>query len=129
MLKQIAEKAPGTWQHSLAMANMADHMAGCDVAIGAPGMATWERACLGIPGAYIAVSDNQVPILEKLDAQGFCKFIGIDRDLTDRQFIQTVEFFLGNAAGLFAMREVGMRAVDGHGAERVASALSAAKCQ
>ncbi|HUQ01441.1 MAG TPA: HDIG domain-containing protein [Kofleriaceae bacterium] len=34
LLKQIAEKAPGTWQHSLAMANMADLAAN---AIGADG--------------------------------------------------------------------------------------------
>ena len=94
---------------------MAEHMSGCDVAIGAPGMATWERACIGIPGAYIAVAENQIPILQNLEARGFCIFIGIDRDLVDCQFIESVESFLGNAAGLVAMREMGMAAVDGLG--------------
>ena len=107
---------------------MAEHMSGCDVAIGAPGMATWERACLGIPGAYIAVAENQIPILKNLEAQGFCAFIGVDRDLTDRQFVASLESFLENAAGLLAMRELGMAAVDGRGAKRVASALSVTQC-
>jgi UDP-2,4-diacetamido-2,4,6-trideoxy-beta-L-altropyranose hydrolase len=108
--------------------NMAEHMSGCDVAIGAPGMATWERACLGIPGAYIAVAGNQIPILQNLVARGFCAFIGADRDLADGEFIESVESFLGNAAGLLAMRELGMAAVDGLGAKRVASALTAVRC-
>jgi spore coat polysaccharide biosynthesis predicted glycosyltransferase SpsG len=103
---------------------MAEHMSECDIAIGAPGMATWERACLGLPAAYVAVSENQIPILEKLAAQGFCAFIGLDRDIADKYFVETVTEFVGDGRKLAAMRDLGMVAVDGLGTERVASALS-----
>ena len=104
---------------------MAEYMSSCDVAIGAPGMTTWERACLGLPAAYIAVSKNQVPILEDLAMRGLCLFFGVDHAITDGQFVNGFELFLGDHARLVAMRERGMAAVDGLGVERVAAVLSA----
>ena len=38
---------------------MAALMADCDFAIGAAGSTTWERCCLGLPSALIAIAENQ----------------------------------------------------------------------
>lgn len=55
---------------------LCESISGCAYGIGAPGVATWERAFLGIPGMYIATNDNQVEIIKNLEAMNFCKFIG-----------------------------------------------------
>lgn len=109
------------WEKGIA--NMAEHMSACDMAIGAPGMATWERACLGLPAAYVATSHNQVPILDRLKAAGFCEFVGLDSEVTDEYFIDTMRVFLGDAERLSAMRQRGMQAVDGKGVRRIISAM------
>jgi UDP-2,4-diacetamido-2,4,6-trideoxy-beta-L-altropyranose hydrolase len=109
------------WEKDIA--NMAEHMSACDIAIGAPGMATWERACLGLPAAYVATLQNQVPILDRLKAAGFCEFVGLDSEVTDEYFIDTMRMFLGDPERLSAMRQRGMQAIDGKGARRVISAM------
>lgn len=112
-----------SWRKGIA--TMAEYMSSCDIAIGAPGMTTWERACLGIPATYIAVSKNQVAILEQLAMRGLCLFLGVDHDITDGQFVSAFDSFLGDHARLVAMRERGMAAVDGLGVERVSEVFSA----
>lgn len=101
---------------------MAAHMVGCDVAIGAPGQATWERACLGLPAAYVAISDTQVPLLQHLSAVGFCAFLGVDRQIEDGEFRSSVGRFLDDASQLVRLRGTSMEAVDGLGAARAVDA-------
>lgn len=110
-----------SWEKGIT--NMAEHMSACDVAIGAPGMATWERACLGVSAAYIAVSENQIAILEQLAMRGLCFFLGLDQVITNSGFVNAIESFLGDRGRLVAMRELGMAAVDGFGVERVITVL------
>lgn len=99
---------------------MAEHMAGCDVAVGAPGQSTWERACLGLPALYVAISDNQVPILRRLEEAGLCAYLDTDRDLTDEAFKARCSAFLDDRSALARMRETALGAVDGLGCARVA---------
>lgn len=123
-LKKLADRyGPRLWWEK-GIARMAECMASCDVAIGAPGMATWERACLGLPAAYIAVSKNQVPVLENLALRGLCLFLGVDNAITESYFTKAFESFLGDHPRLVAMQERGMSAIDGLGGERVAAILS-----
>jgi UDP-2,4-diacetamido-2,4,6-trideoxy-beta-L-altropyranose hydrolase len=123
-LRKLADRYEPRLSWEKGIATMAECMSSCDVAIGAPGMATWERACLGLPAAYIAVSENQVPVLEELAMRGLCLFFGVDHAITDGYFTNAFESFLGDHARLVAMRERGMSAIDGLGGERVAAALS-----
>lgn len=43
---------------------MAELMAAADLAIGAGGVATWERCCLGLPALAVSTADNQKKQLE-----------------------------------------------------------------
>ncbi|GCF91220.1 MULTISPECIES: UDP-2,4-diacetamido-2,4,6-trideoxy-beta-L-altropyranose hydrolase [Shewanella] len=46
--------------------NMALLMSEHDIAIGAPGTTSWERACLGLPSIIIPLADNQTTITAQL---------------------------------------------------------------
>jgi spore coat polysaccharide biosynthesis predicted glycosyltransferase SpsG len=124
-LEALRHSSDGRMSWQMVGSRMAEHMAGCDVAVGAPGQATWERACLGLPALYIAVSDTQIPVLERLGGEGFCVSLGSDRDLSDESFRASCEMFLSNTEGLQAMRAKATSIVDGMGSSRVADALGA----
>lgn len=55
--------------------NMAELMANADLAIGAAGSTTWERACLGLPSLLLCLADNQRPSIEAVATQGGAWFI------------------------------------------------------
>ena len=123
LLQKLSAEAGGRFSWAAGISDMAAHMAGCDVAIGAPGGTTWERACVGLPAAYLAVSANQSAILEQLQIAGLCAYFGMASELGDEEFLASIERFLADVPRLREMRVVGMNAIDGIGAERVARAL------
>jgi UDP-2,4-diacetamido-2,4,6-trideoxy-beta-L-altropyranose hydrolase len=59
---------------------LVESLSTCSYAIGAPGVATWERSFLEIPGMYIAVNENQVNIIKDLEKLDFCRLIGSIRN-------------------------------------------------
>jgi UDP-2,4-diacetamido-2,4,6-trideoxy-beta-L-altropyranose hydrolase len=122
-LDRLRKDFPGKVAYEREMPDMAAHMSRCSVALGAPGMATWERACLGLPSAYIATNPNQIPILKKLEEKGFCRYLGAADKMTDKEFTAGIGKFLADRTALVRMRELGMAAIDGKGAERVAEFL------
>lgn len=103
--------------------DMAASMASCDFAVGAPGGATWERACIGLPAVYMAVSNNQAAILDRLHSNKLCAYLGIADDISDQAFVDGVRSFFSDKSRLEAMRTQGMQAVDGKGVVRVATFL------
>lgn len=54
----------------VAVANMAELLAGCDLAIGAAGTSAWERCCLGVPTLMLVLADNQREIAARLSSTG-----------------------------------------------------------
>ena len=110
------------WQEQVD--DMAAHMATCDVAVGSPGSATWERACVGLASALVATSENQVPVLRVLDGARFCRFLGSVWDLDAARFTTGVAAFLDDRDALAGMRARGVAAVDGRGVDRVVRRLA-----
>lgn len=104
-------------------ADMAPNYSRCSVAVGSPGTATWERACIGLPSALIATASNQVPILEQLDQQGLCRYLGPAWEWHMPALTDQLRAFLQDSASLAAMRELGTSSVDGRGAERIVKRL------
>ncbi len=51
------------------VANMAQLMAGSDLAIGAAGSTSWERCCLGLPTLMVILEENQKDIGEALERE------------------------------------------------------------
>lgn len=56
---------------NITIKNHVDNMAleiGChDLVVGASGASTWERACLGIPGIYYKIAENQTEIFNSIN--------------------------------------------------------------
>lgn len=122
-LADLAAQYPGRLIWNQYVQDMAGDMALCNIAFGAPGMATWERACLGLPAAYIATSENQIPILKLLADSGFCTFLGDGVNLADTNFVEYFKLFLADLPRLHNMRELGMSAVDGLGSRRIVDVM------
>ena len=68
-LQERCEKLSGVTLH-VAARNMAELMARADLALGAGGTTTWERCYLGLPTLILTLAENQVPLVEAVDAAG-----------------------------------------------------------
>lgn len=102
--------------------NMAEKMMASDLAIGAGGSTSWERACLGLPSIVVPVAENQLATVSALQSLGCAiavapgpNFITETRDLV-RLLSASPELRALISAAASA-------AVDGRGASRIASAL------
>lgn len=91
----------------------------CDLAIGTPGMSTWERACLGIPSIQIGTTEYHEDIMSKLDYYGICKWLGHTKNLNDEKFIEICNDFFTDPQALKKMKDICLRTVDGKGLERI----------
>ena len=68
---------------------LAPLMARADLAIGAAGVTTWERLCLGLPSLVITVAEHQRPIAEKLQQEGLIRWLG-DQDVVAESTVAQV---------------------------------------
>ncbi|MEH6835067.1 MULTISPECIES: UDP-2,4-diacetamido-2,4,6-trideoxy-beta-L-altropyranose hydrolase [Falsihalocynthiibacter] len=59
--------------------NMAERMARADLCIGAGGMTSWERCCLGLPAMAICTADNQKAVLDALDRAGAVTALSLEQ--------------------------------------------------
>lgn len=121
-IQELTSKRPGTTSH-VGTDRMAALMSEADAFVGAGGSTTWERFCLGLPSLVIAVADNQVPTAQHLSKLGAIDYIGRHSDLTPDGLRVSLSRFLSDDAGRARMTELGMKLVDGLGAQRVAQAM------
>lgn len=105
--------------------NMAELMARADLAIGAAGVVTWERACLGLPALVITFADNQRPIASAAQAAGLLLWAGDAGEVSAAQLARTLASMLATPAQRKAMREACLELVDGAGCGRVVKAMQA----
>ncbi len=106
--------------------NMPELMADADVAISGAGSTCWEMCALGLPAIVIDVAENQRPIAQELDRRGIAIHLGSSRDVTAEKMAAQLKTLLASREQRAAMSERGRNLVDGRGAERVASAMTAA---
>lgn len=57
-VRALAQARPGIRLH-IDTADMLSLIAEADLAVGAPGVSSWERCCLGLPAVTIVVAENQ----------------------------------------------------------------------
>jgi UDP-2,4-diacetamido-2,4,6-trideoxy-beta-L-altropyranose hydrolase len=119
--KQVAGHA-NIHLHS-GLPTLAPLMAAADLAIGAGGATSWERLCLGLPTLVVTLAENQRPIANGLSQHGLIRWLG-HQDAVDEP---TIAEALGKLIqqGLdedWALRC--LKAVDGHGVNRVCAALT-----
>jgi UDP-2,4-diacetamido-2,4,6-trideoxy-beta-L-altropyranose hydrolase len=102
---------------------MAALMARADIAIGAPGSATWERCTLGLPTLLVTLADNQVEIARHLAEVGAALDLGWHSEVTTAELEEVLIALAADPARLSAMSEAAARITDGQGTVRVADEL------
>ena len=91
-----------------------------DISIGACGVTTWERACLGLPSICITIADNQVSFAQALNADNLIRLLGSSSEVS----IYDLQDALRSFTDVHTISSRLSRLTDGYGAERVAIALN-----
>ncbi|MBB1320164.1 UDP-2,4-diacetamido-2,4,6-trideoxy-beta-L-altropyranose hydrolase [Shewanella sp. SR43-8] len=99
--------------------NMPRLMTQFDIAVGAAGITSWERACLGLPCIVIPLAENQRSVCKKLVAQQ--AVIKIELDEISNQLIERYTYLVKN---LPAYRLRNLILCDGLGLKRVVMELT-----
>ncbi|HDY8002228.1 TPA: UDP-2,4-diacetamido-2,4,6-trideoxy-beta-L-altropyranose hydrolase [Vibrio vulnificus] len=101
-------------RHQEFVYDMASLMLEHDIAIGAPGTTSWERACLGLPNIIVPLAENQQLICEQLVKYGAAVHVDI-KDIPSAlhgAFMRVLE-------GWSQFKEANLSLCDGRGARRV----------
>lgn len=94
-----------------------------DVSIGAGGITTWERCCLGVPSYVITLADNQIAGARELDRLGVICWLGNARDLSVQDLTEAISGMLGKSSHIDLSKR-GLDLVDGLGCIRIADYLT-----
>lgn len=109
--------------------NMAELMASCDLAVSAGGTTLFELCAVGVPTISISISQNQIPCNEAFSKAGIIPYEGYvssdDRNMEEiLQHLYAKVMELGsNLSERQKMNQRQRKAVDGKGADRIASLL------
>ncbi len=99
-------------------------MVQANVAIGAAGTSSWERACLGLPTLLVVTADNQRNNASALHESGAAWNLGPADRLRPSDIGLAVDRLLADPARTAAMRVAALRICDGLGAERAAAEIA-----
>lgn len=104
-------------------ADMAALLAGADLAVGAGGVSTWERCCLGLPAVVLSVAPNQEPVARALAEAGAHLYLGPHEQAPPAVLEAAVALLAANPPlrGLLSRRAAAL--CDGRGVERVLAAM------
>lgn len=117
-IKKLVGRRPHTTLHG-PLPSLAGLIARADLAIGAGGATTWERACLGLPSLVVAIAANQLHFAEALNEAGHLQLLGDGSNVTSEQIRSALldkiaESLLGQKTTFL---------VDGWGAQRLVMAM------
>ena len=102
--------------------NMAEQMAGADVAVSAAGATCWEICLLGLPALIIDVAPNQTAQARELDRRGCAIHVG-NQSVSAREISDQLERLLRSRELRDSLSRRSRELVDGNGATRVVSFL------
>jgi len=122
-LRRRVSQRPNTRLH-VGLPSLAGLMARADLALGAAGIASWERTCLGLPSLVVPVAENQVQGARALEAAGVARCLNLDAAADPVATLRAALLELLDAHdALQAMSEACFQLGDGRGVARVVSAL------
>lgn len=116
----LAAKRPRTRVFS-GLPTLAGLLARADLAIGAGGITTWERACLGVPSIVTVIALNQDQPTRELGRYGYQLVLGgVDHPVTVEDWRAAIQHLLEHPAEARALSAAAAQLTDGLGAGRVA---------
>ena len=114
------------WSRSIALkrdvANVAELIAGADVAISASGATCWELCFMGLPSLLVDVADNQKPLAQELDRRGCAIHVG-DSTVTSAVIANRLNELISSFELRQSLSRQSRAWVDGYGAARVVAVL------
>ena len=113
----VAQRASTTLHGPLS--SLAGLIARADLAIGAGGATTWERACLKLPSLVVAIAENQLPFAECLHQAGHLQLLGDAATVSAEQIRSELQSRIAH----FVPQDAGCDLTDGMGALRLALAM------
>ena len=114
----MVARRPHTTLHS-SLPSLAGLIARADLAIGAGGATTWERACLRLPSLVVAIAANQLPFSEALDQAGHLRLLGDGASVTAEQICSALLSLISEPK----LGKTPPALTDGWGAPRLAMAM------
>jgi spore coat polysaccharide biosynthesis protein SpsF len=124
---------PGVASRLLKLKNVTPHLAPGDpseiyvharAAIVSFGVTAYELAALGVPALYVALSEDHRTSARGAQALGFGRMGGVAQNFDPRALAEAAARLLADEARLGAMSRSGRAAIDGRGAERLASLIA-----
>lgn len=116
----------GGWDCHVQTDRMGPLMSEADLAIGAGGVAVWERCCVGLPALLIPTTKNQEEQVLNLANRGVVYAPALAHGSVE-ELSWHVRALLGNPSLLRALSSAAAALVDGNGVSRVANGLMAAQ--
>jgi UDP-2,4-diacetamido-2,4,6-trideoxy-beta-L-altropyranose hydrolase len=117
-LRAEAASTPGVTVH-VNIDRMDALMATADLAIGAPGSASWERCTLGLPSLLVTLADNQRAIERALVEAGAADSVGWHADVRPEMIRAAVQRLRADPPRVRAMSDAAANVTDGRGTIRV----------
>jgi UDP-2,4-diacetamido-2,4,6-trideoxy-beta-L-altropyranose hydrolase len=117
-----AQEMPCDTRVLIGVSEMAQLMAESDLAIGAAGMTSWERCCLGLPTIMFVLAKNQLKVAHELERVTAAALISSSSN-QESQLLGILREFSSTPQKLQDMSESCAAIVDGMGAPLVTSLL------
>ena len=118
VVADLVAQRPFTTLHG-PLPSLAGLIARADLAIGAGGATTWERACLKLPSLVVAIAENQVPFAEALHQAGHLHLLGGAATVSTEQIRSELLAWVADPR----QQDAGCDLTDGMGASRLALAM------
>ena len=103
--------------------NIAELMRRADLSIGAGGVMSWERCCLGLPAVLVDIAENQVGALAALADAGAALYLGSATEVTVEMVAEGLLSLFDSAPRVRTMGEAAFELVDGEGRNRVVARM------
>lgn len=103
--------------------NMAELMRRADLSIGAGGVMSWERCCLGLPTLAIDIAANQIPSLTTLAQRGALIHLGSATNVAAKDIAAGIAGLVADPDRTRQLGDIAGSLVDGRGCERVCAAM------
>ncbi len=120
-VQELAQAMPVDTQVLFNVDDMGQRMADCDMVVGAAGITSWERGCLGVPSLIVILADNQRSGAAALEKSGAAKIIGEVADIELQLPRRLAELLSGDT--ITEMSHSASEITDGLGTERVAQMM------
>ena len=106
------------------LSSLAPLMLQADLALGAGGVTSWERCCMGLPTLVITVAGNQKEGAAELDRLGLVRWLGDYDQVTVAGLTDTLRKVVDGTADIERWSRRCLSLLDGKGAQLVASILA-----